>query len=117
MVECHYKKENIQRKLQKKILITKSWSSEKEGLLSGSAKRQRCLCLRINLFGLGLGLLCLICSFLGLSSILSLRGGLGLLTLAFVFGHLSPLALITNLAGSFRSLREGESSLSSQRLP
>ena len=43
MAECHYKKENIQRKLRKKILITKSEPLEEEGLLSGSTERQRCL--------------------------------------------------------------------------
>ena len=41
MVECHYKKENIQRKLQKKILSTKPWPLEEEVLLSGSARRQK----------------------------------------------------------------------------
>ena len=41
MVECHHPKKYIymKRKLQKKILSTKSWPLEEEGLLSGLARR------------------------------------------------------------------------------
>ena len=33
------KKKNMKRKLQKKILITKPWPLEEEGLISGLARR------------------------------------------------------------------------------
>ena len=83
--------------------------------------------LRVSLFGLGLCLLCLgFSSVLGLwislfglglyplcldlSGILGLLRVLSLLAFTLVFSPISPLALITNLARSLRSLREGESS-------
>ena len=62
----------------------------------------------INLFSTGFSLLCF-----GLSSVISFSRGLSLLTLTLVLGALTPLALIPSLAGSFRSLREGEISLDS----
>ena len=94
---------------------------------------RRILGLRVSLFGLGLCLLCLgFSSVLGLwislfglglyplgldlSGILGLLGVLSLLAFTLVFGPLSPLALITSLVGSLRSLRERECSLDSQGL-
>ena len=72
--------------------------------------------LRISFFSLGLYFLCLSCSFLDLGSISGLWEGLGPLALNFFFGPMSALILITSLARSFWTLKEGESSLGSRGL-
>ena len=72
--------------------------------------------LRISFLGLGLCFLCLGCNFPVLGSILGFYGRLFPLALTLVFLPLNPLALITSLAGSLRSLRERESILDSRGL-
>ena len=67
--------------------------------------------LGISLFTFGLSLLCF-----SLGSVLGFNRGLSLLILSFVFCPNNPLPLITSLAGSFRGLWEGESSLGRQGL-
>ena len=72
--------------------------------------------LKISFLGLGLCFLCLSYSFLVLGSVLGFYRRLFPLALTLVFLPLSPLALITSLARSFRSLREKESTLDSRGL-
>ena len=76
--------------------------------------------LKISLPGSSLGFFSFDCSVLGLSGILgfgsifSLYRGLDFITFAFILGHLSSLALITSLAGSFGGLKGGKNGLNSQ---
>ena len=72
--------------------------------------------LRISFLGLGLCFLRLGCSFPILGSILGFGGRLFPLAFTLFFLPFNPLALITNLAGSLRSLRERESILDSRGL-
>ena len=72
--------------------------------------------LRISFLGLGLYFLRIGCSFPVLGSILGFGERLFPLAFTLFFLPFNPLALITNLAGSLRSLRERVSILDSRGL-
>ena len=115
LTECHYKKK-LQKKTTRKFYVLSLGLGRKKVFFLARLRGRSILGYRISFFRLGLCFLCLSCSFLGLGSFFGLWGGLGPLALTFIFGPISPLALITSLAGSFWSLRRGESSLSRQGL-
>ena len=121
LTECHYKRKGKKKKKKRQQNNKRNYKISPKCYflaLGGGGVfflarlgGKNILDLGINLFGLGLCLLCF-----SLNIILGLWRGLSLLALTFVFGPISPLVLIANLVGSFRSLKEGESNLGSQGL-